>query len=54
MFTDDTWDVTWQRIRTADGLVHVDIPELLEELADLTTETSPGDDSRVAAAPLGR
>lgn len=45
VFTDDTWDVTWQRITTDDGLVHVDIPELLEELADLTSETPPGDDA---------
>ncbi len=33
-----------QRIQTDDGLVHVDIPELLDELAELTTETPPGDD----------
>jgi anaerobic selenocysteine-containing dehydrogenase len=45
VFTDDVWEVTWQRIRTDDGLVHVDIPELLDELADLATETPPGDDA---------
>ena len=44
VFTDDTWDATWQRIQTDDGLVHADIPELLDELAELTTETPPGDD----------
>ncbi len=35
VFTDDTWEATWQRIKTADGLVHVEIPELLVELAGL-------------------
>src|SRR5947208_2588628 len=33
VFTDDTWEATWDRIQTDDGLVHVDIPELLGELA---------------------
>jgi anaerobic selenocysteine-containing dehydrogenase len=44
VFTDDTWEATWQRIQTDDGLVHADIPELLDELAELATETPPGDD----------
>ncbi len=44
VFTDDTWEATWQRIKTADGLVHVEIPELLAELAELASETPPGDD----------
>ncbi len=44
VFTDDTWEETWQRVQTDDGLVHADIPELLDELAELTTETPPGDD----------
>jgi len=44
VFTDDTWEATWQRIKTDDGLVHADIPELLDELAELATETPPGDD----------
>jgi formate dehydrogenase len=44
VFTDDTWEATWQRIKTADGLVQVEIPELLAELATLTDETPPGDD----------
>ncbi len=44
VFTDDTWEATWQRIKTDDGLVHVEIPELLGELADLAGETPPGDD----------
>jgi anaerobic selenocysteine-containing dehydrogenase len=45
VFTDDIWEATWERIQTDDGLVHVDIPELLDELAELTTETPPGDDT---------
>ena len=44
VFTDDTWEATWERIQTDDGLVHVDIPELLDELAELDDETPPGDD----------
>jgi formate dehydrogenase len=44
VFTDDTWEATWHRIQTDDGLVHVDIPELLDELAELRDETPPGDD----------
>ena len=44
MFTDDTWEATWQRMKTSDGLVHVDIPELLDELAGLADEAPPGDD----------
>jgi anaerobic selenocysteine-containing dehydrogenase len=41
---DDTWEETWRRIKADDGLVHVDIPELLIELAELARETPPGDD----------
>ena len=44
VFTDDTWEATWRRIKTADGSVHVEIPELLAELAGLAHETPPGDD----------
>ena len=44
VFTDDTWEATWQRIKTDDGLVHVEIPELLSELAALAEETPPGED----------
>ena len=44
MFTDDTWETTWQRLKTDDGPMHVEIPELLDELAELATETPPGDD----------
>ncbi len=44
VFTDDTWEATWQRIKTDDGLVHVEIPELLADLAALAGDTPPGDD----------
>ena len=43
--TDDTWDETLRRLKTSDGLVHVDIPELLGELASLTDEVPPGGDA---------
>jgi anaerobic selenocysteine-containing dehydrogenase len=44
VFTDDTWETTWKRVKTGDGLVHAEIPELLGELAELATETPPGGD----------
>ncbi len=44
VFTDDTWEETWKRIKTDDGLVHVEIAELLAELAELEHETPPGED----------
>jgi anaerobic selenocysteine-containing dehydrogenase len=44
VFSDDTWETTWQRLKTGDGLAHAEIPELLDELAELATETPPGDD----------
>ena len=44
VFTDDTWDATWPRIKTDDGVVHLEITELFGELADLAEETPPGDD----------
>ncbi|MEP6659796.1 MAG: molybdopterin-dependent oxidoreductase [Acidimicrobiales bacterium] len=44
VFTDDEWDQTWRRIKTHDGLVHLEIPELLDELASLRDDTPPGDD----------
>ena len=44
VFTDDDWDVTWQRITTSDGLVHLALPELLAELAAMADEVPPGDD----------
>ncbi|MCU1502486.1 MAG: molybdopterin oxidoreductase [Ilumatobacteraceae bacterium] len=44
VFTEDDWDVTWSRVKTPDGAVHLDIAELLDELAAMRTETPPGDD----------
>jgi anaerobic selenocysteine-containing dehydrogenase len=44
VFTDDDWDVTWQRIATTDGLVHLAVPELLDELAALGADVPAGDD----------
>ena len=43
--TDDTWEMTWRRLKTSDGLVHVGIPELLDELAGLADEVPPGGDA---------
>jgi anaerobic selenocysteine-containing dehydrogenase len=44
VFTDDEWDQTWRRIKTRNGLVHLEIPELLDELASMRADTPPGDD----------
>ena len=44
VFTHDEWDETWRRISTDDTRVHLDIPELLDELRGLRTDTPPGDD----------
>jgi formate dehydrogenase len=44
VFTDDAWEATWERIQTDDGPIHVDIPELRDELAELRDEIPPGDD----------
>jgi formate dehydrogenase len=44
VFTEDTYDETWRRLRTDDGKVHLVVPELLDELAGLADETPPGDD----------
>jgi formate dehydrogenase len=44
VFTDDEWDQTWRRIKTPDGLVHLELPELLDELASMRDDTPPGDD----------
>ena len=46
VITDDEYDASWRRVRTPDGLVHVTIPELLDELQGLAREppgpTRPG------------
>ena len=44
VFTDDDWDVTWRRVTTPDGLVRLDLPDLLAELAAMADELPPGDD----------
>ncbi|MEW6474355.1 MAG: molybdopterin-dependent oxidoreductase [Actinomycetota bacterium] len=38
VITDDEYDTSWRRLRTPDGLIHVTIPELLEELRGLGSE----------------
>ena len=38
VITDDEYDASWRRVHTPDGLVHVTIPELLDELQGLATE----------------
>ncbi|HVW32061.1 MAG TPA: molybdopterin-dependent oxidoreductase [Acidimicrobiia bacterium] len=43
VITDDEYDESWRRIRTADGLIHVSIPELLGELAELASEPADPD-----------
>jgi anaerobic selenocysteine-containing dehydrogenase len=35
VITDDEYDASWRRVRTADGLIHLAIPELLAELQGL-------------------
>ena len=42
VFTVDEADVSWSRVRTDDGRIHLAIPELLDELAGLATEPAPG------------
>jgi formate dehydrogenase len=37
-FSHDTWDEVWRRVRTADGKIHVHLPELLDELRTLGDE----------------
>ncbi len=45
VITDDPYDESWRRLKTPDGLVHLTIPELLDELAGLQGEDpSAGDD----------
>ena len=44
VFAADDYDETWRRVQTEDGRVNVRIPELLGELAELASETPPGDD----------
>ncbi|MCP4434716.1 MAG: molybdopterin-dependent oxidoreductase [Actinomycetia bacterium] len=39
VFSVDDYDETWARIKHADGKVHLDVPELLDEMADLEGES---------------
>jgi anaerobic selenocysteine-containing dehydrogenase len=44
VFSVDEPDVSWSRLKTADGLVHLAIAELLDELDGLSSETAPASD----------
>jgi len=44
VITEDTYDETWRRVGTADGRVHLAVPEMLAELAALADERPPGGD----------
>ena len=44
VFTLDEPEVSWTRLRTDDGKVHLAVDELFAELAGLSTETPPGSD----------
>jgi anaerobic selenocysteine-containing dehydrogenase len=46
VFTVDEPDVSWSRVRTDDGRIHLAVEELLDELAGLATETPPARDER--------
>jgi formate dehydrogenase len=43
-FSHDSWDEVWRRVRTADGKINVDIPELVDELRSLADEPPLVDD----------
>jgi formate dehydrogenase len=43
VITDDEYEQSWRRVRTPDGLIHLTIPELLEELEGLAAEPEAGD-----------
>jgi anaerobic selenocysteine-containing dehydrogenase len=43
VITDDEYDESWRRLRTADGRIHVTIPEMLHELRALATEPAEPD-----------
>ena len=44
VITDEEHDASWKRVRTADGRLHLAIPELLGELAGLGEEAPPQSD----------
>jgi len=43
VITDDEYDQSWRRVKTADGRLHVTIPELLDELRGLAAEPAGAD-----------
>jgi formate dehydrogenase len=43
VITDDEYGESWRRVRTPDGLIHVTIPELLDELWGLAGEPADTD-----------
>jgi anaerobic selenocysteine-containing dehydrogenase len=43
VITDDEYDASWRRVKTSDGLIHVTVPELLDELRGLATAPGPPD-----------
>ena len=43
VITDDEYDESWRRLKTADGRIHLTIPELLDELQGLATEPASPD-----------
>jgi formate dehydrogenase len=43
VITDDEYDASWRRVKTSDGLIHVTVPELLEELRGLVDEPEVSD-----------
>jgi anaerobic selenocysteine-containing dehydrogenase len=44
-FSVDSYDETWQRVKTPDGRIQLDIPDLIEELKSLREEKSESDPS---------
>ena len=54
VFTDDTWEATWQRIKTDDGLVHVEIPEAPRRAGRAGQRDTAGGRPSVAAPALRR
>ena len=54
VFTVDEYDETWRRLDTADGRIHLVIPELLDELRASPPTTRGAGDRRVPVRALGR
>ena len=43
VITDDDYDASWRRVKTPDGLIHVTVPELLDELRGLAAGPGAAD-----------